>query len=179
MDSVEHRQVEYPTTKFRFPKCLPNLKVLNIYALDLFDIQKLALGPENLPKLETISLGYYNFNNSDNLEYSLKRCIPFPTVKELKLTGDGQSVELVKKAQVVFPNVTSLTVKPEGFIHHSDGLAAYFRQICTGENWKIENLTINSELFIRFEWIENIPMEGNPMLNLFYICVYKNRDAKC
>ncbi len=155
-------------SNFRLPSSLPNLKILKIFALDLFNIGKQAIGPEHYPRLEVLSLGCHGFKDTfkmDSCLYSTRT--PSPTVTELGLIG-SRNVDLVLKAQALFPSVTSLTVNPGSDVtNQNDDISTYFstiaiqRRYCGG-GWKLDKLRVvqNCKFEKLLQWLEYISVKG-------------------
>jgi hypothetical protein len=155
-------------TNFRLPSSLPNLKILKIFALDLFNICKQAIGPEHYPRLEVLSLGCHGFKDPLKMNSCLYSTqTPSPTVKELRLIG-SRSVDLVLKAQALFPSVTSLTVNPESDVtNQNDDISSYFNTIAIQRRyfaggWMLEKLRVVQDCKFEtlFQWLEYISVKG-------------------
>ncbi len=146
-DPIRSNEPQWPIN-FRLPSSLPNLKILQIYSLDFFNLGKISLDPVNYPKLERIALGYCTSKrNSEENCLNLSN-IPIPTVKELEFIG-SKSMELLRKAQYLFPNVSSFTVDVDtprpihNYRYNEDEEMlppSYLNLICGGA-WKLENFT--------------------------------------
>jgi hypothetical protein len=133
------------------PTGIPNLKILKIYALDLFNITNSAFRPDHYPKLEVVGLGVEL--SCSIMESCLNSCnTPFPTVSELELMESG-NLDLFRKAHILFPSVTSFTWNEcFNFDHVPFAISG----------WKLESLTFKQswEFKVVIDLLSCIPMEG-------------------
>ena len=141
----------------------------------MFDIGKEALDPAKYPQLQYLALGCRTFSFARKLDSCLNLSnIPILSVTELELMG-SKNVELLRKAQFLFPNVSSLTVQtviiPMGF----ESLAVmsnvdfyifypYFTRLC--DTWSLTRLKVQH---CQLKWLvlalRHIPIESKQGIN--------------
>ncbi len=151
---------------FKLPTSLPKLKTLKIYSLDLFKIGKKVVepNPSNYPKLKSLAFGreWYYLADDDRASCLTLANIPNPNITELELIDSISTKEMLKKAQFLFPNVTSFTCNTDN--------EEFIALACSG--WKLENLKVIKDFGIHgLHGLIKYTLPHIPLAGLFTICL--------
>jgi hypothetical protein len=92
------------------------------------------------------------------IDTSLDLCnIRISTLNQLELNGT-KSLELLQKAQFLFPNLSSLIFY--SVLYDYDEFCKYFSMVCNG--WKLKKLRVVQQFHVNvvLKWFQDISIEG-------------------